>query len=187
MLPCRRGGRPASALELHASSLKRSANNDPALRASYPMYTVPMEVFLAISAVNPHEELLDAGMLVEFDESKGRALFVSHQWLSEAHPDPDSQQLKVLQDALTNLLSGHSRISTAVFTELLHGRVPVPSAADLKEQLLFVWYDFFSCPQGNSPDSTNNQRNAINSIPHYVAKSQYFIILTPAVRQSALL
>ncbi|CAE7394163.1 unnamed protein product [Symbiodinium natans] len=125
-------------------------------------------------------------MLVEFDESKGRALFVSHQWLSEAHPDPDSQQLKVLQDALTNLLSGHSRISTAVFTELLHGRVPVPSAADLKEQLLFVWYDFFSCPQGNSPDSTNNQRNAINSIPHYVAKSQYFIILTPAVRHHTL-
>ena len=35
-------------------------------------------------------------------------IFVSHQWLGSSHPDPKSQQLPVLQEALRNILSGKS-------------------------------------------------------------------------------
>ena len=36
----------------------------------------------------------------------GKAIFVSHQWVTEDHPDPKGEQLKVLQAALLNLRSG---------------------------------------------------------------------------------
>ena len=124
-----------------------------------------------------HEELLAADVLVDFDESMGRAMFVSHQWLSTHHPDPDGQQLKVLQDALKNLLADRSRISTSIVAELVHGQAATPSAEELQETPLFLWYDYFSCPQKSAAD----QLNAINSIPSYVAKCLYFLILSPAL------
>ena len=34
----------------------------------------------------------------------GDAIFVSHQWVGNMHPDPESKQLRVLQDALTRML-----------------------------------------------------------------------------------
>ena len=55
-----------------------------------------------------HEELIGAGALTEFDESKGKAMFVSHQWVSDTHPDPECEQLRVLQHTLINLASGSS-------------------------------------------------------------------------------
>ena len=127
------------------------------------------------------EELLEAGVLVDFDESMGKAIFVSHQWLSTHHPDPDGQQLKVLQDALKNLLADRSRISTSVVTEIFYGQSPTPSAKDLRTTPLFLWYDYFSCPQKSQAD----QLRAINSIPSYVARCLYFMILSPALKHES--
>ena len=111
----------------------------------------------------------------------GRAIFVSHQWLSPHHPDPDGQQLKVLQDALSNLLEDRSRISNSILSELWYGQAGTPSAAELRSTPLFLWYDFFSCPQR----SANEQLSAINSIPSYVARCLYFIILCPALTHAS--
>ena len=36
--------------------------------------------------------------------SLGNAAFVSHQWVGKDHPDPESKQLRVLQDALQRIL-----------------------------------------------------------------------------------
>lgn len=37
----------------------------------------------------------------------GKAIFVSHQWVKEQHPDPEAAQLRVLQGAMRNILGGH--------------------------------------------------------------------------------
>ena len=50
--------------------------------------------------VEPHEELKQKGLLVDFEESLGNAAFVSHQWVGKQHPDPEAKQLRILQDAL---------------------------------------------------------------------------------------
>ncbi|CAE7214006.1 Ankrd28 [Symbiodinium microadriaticum] len=52
------------------------------------MYTVSVASLLAMREIQMHEELLRAGALVPFEESLGSAMFVSHQWLSNDHPDP---------------------------------------------------------------------------------------------------
>lgn len=41
------------------------------------------------------QELLKVGVLKIFDSTHGRAMFVSHQWTTDTHPDPEARQLKV--------------------------------------------------------------------------------------------
>lgn len=176
---CPRRRRP-TALEQYASSLRME--DLEVCEEFFPMYTVPMDVLLCLTRVKPHEEMLEAGSLTIFYETMGAAIFVSHQWLSGHHPDPEGQQMRVLQEAWRNLLSGQSRISTAAVTEVYYGSVPVPTSAELNSEALFVWYDFFSCPQGIDSEAVQRQTHAISSIPSYVARSLYFIILSPALQ-----
>ena len=49
---------------------------------AFVMYTMPANAFLQMTEVRTHEELADACVLAEFDERLGKAMFVSHQWLS---------------------------------------------------------------------------------------------------------
>ena len=55
---------------------------------------------LRFTDVRSHEQLLADGLLSVFVVSMGHAIFISHQWLSEKHPDPLCLQFKVLQDSL---------------------------------------------------------------------------------------
>ena len=43
------------------------------------------------------------------------------------------------------------------------------------ETQLFVWYDYFSCPQ----EDRTNLHAAISSIPAYIESCKYFVILAP--------
>eukprot|EP00913_Durusdinium_trenchii_P031142 g29161.t1 len=66
----------------------------------FPMYTVPMEVALKMTCVEPYEELVKKGLLVEFQPSLGKAMFVSHQWTGTEHPDPNFEQFPIFQGAM---------------------------------------------------------------------------------------
>lgn len=54
----------------------------------------------------------EKGFLYPFEASIGRAMFVSHQWLSPTNPDPTFEQLEVLQQTMKGLLRGGNKIST---------------------------------------------------------------------------
>ena len=88
-------------------------------------------------------------------------MFVSHQWLSNGHPDPKFEQLRVLQTAMRDLLSGAVQVSLAPADELIWGRVKCPKATDFQD--LFLWYDYFCIPQ--SEESHGHRYAAIDSIP----------------------
>ena len=107
--------------------------------------------------------------------------FISHQWLANQHPDPKNEQLQVLQEGLRNLLAGVAQVSQPVQSELFHGRMPCPTASDFKSTPLYVWYDFLCCPQDASECASRNRQWAISSIPSYVAKCKYFVVLCPAL------
>ncbi|CAE7414860.1 unnamed protein product [Symbiodinium sp. CCMP2592] len=137
------------------------------------MYTVHLEALLEMAEILPHEVLLADGVLTLFDRSKGQAMFVSHQWTGVGHPDPTLQQLRVLQDALSNSL-------------ILFGLRSYPLAEALRSKPVFVWYDYFSCPQQRkkAPDPEGSLQHAIDSIPAYVSKCSLFVALCPAVESS---
>ena len=170
-----------SPLAEHAKSLKKTTQaREPSMQ--YPMYTAPLESVLEMTAVRSHEELLSDAIIVQFNHAMGKAMFVSHQWVSNRHADPDGRQFKVLQDALSNLLNG-TRVSPDVLTEMLYGLAPSFSKANLTSKI-FIWYDFFSIPQITVQSATESQgfwkrQSAIQSIPAYIDKCQFFVALCP--------
>lgn len=148
----------------------------------FPMYTVPLEIFLHMKRIRTYEEMLADNELTQFEEHMGKAMFISHQWLGSKHPDPCGQQIKVLQAALSNILSGTSQVSLPIVTEIIHGRWACPTSAEFKSQELFIWYDYFCCPQDASGPAAHSRQRAIYSIPSYIAKCELFVILCPALR-----
>ena len=146
------------------------------------MYTMLAEILLQLTQIKMHEELIQAGALIEFDESMGKAMFVSHQWLSDTHPDPRFEQLRVLQETLINVSAGTSRVNVPVATEILHGRLSCPAPSDFNLTRLHIWYDYFCCPQALLPHAEKTRHRAIHSIPAYVARCEFFVVLCPAFK-----
>ena len=136
------------------------------IRMHFPMFTVPVKDVLEMDMLRPHEELLHDDVLVEFDSSMGKAAFISHQWVSALHPDPDLRQFKHLQGVLKNILtSSAKRIDPLVMTELFapFGWAKGIAAADFRSRPLFIWYDYFCCPQNQV--HMDKRQSAINSCP----------------------
>ena len=46
------------------------------------------------------------GKLVQYEDDKMVAIFASHQWTANAHPDPSRKQFRVLQESLRKMCSG---------------------------------------------------------------------------------
>ncbi|CAE7600309.1 ANK2 [Symbiodinium sp. CCMP2592] len=177
---------PQTPLEIYARSLPEDADAAPML---FPMYTVASDVLLKMTEVKPHEKLKELGKLVDFSDDLGKAAFVSHQWLTQQHPDPDFTQMRILQDAVRRILTSSGSISLDPVTEaVVQTAKPFPMK-DFQSQVLFFWYDYFSCPQLQYPMPVAHdheadiaqQSSAINSIPAYVARCEIFLALCPVL------
>ena len=82
----------------------------------FPLWAVRVSDFLRMSGPpEPHDVLQERGMLHEWYPGMF-VIFVSHQWLSALHPDPQGQQVKVLQDALHGIIDGSLRIHEDLLT-----------------------------------------------------------------------
>ncbi|CAE8692616.1 unnamed protein product [Polarella glacialis] len=152
----------------------------------FPMYVVPLDIFLQMKTTRAHQQMLHEGKLVMFENDMGKAIFVSHQWVGSTAPDPDFSQLQVLQEALRNLMSGKVSISPNMIAARVYGTSVTITAADFTADPLFIWYDYFSCPQplkgSDGNDVKQNLSDAIDSIPGYVEMCHHFVILTPALK-----
>ena len=189
------GGPQASktALEKYAETLasedldgsQSSQSKSSASECYFPMYTLPSEKLLEMSELKPHEELLSEGSLEIFNKKLGRAAFVSHQWVGGSHPDPEFKQMQVLKDTLRHLMSGESEVSVDLLSEAVYFRSKGISAEEWRAKRLFLWYDYFSCPQlehkPTGPISSGNLTRAIDSIPVYVSRCDFFMALCPVL------
>eukprot|EP00397_Hematodinium_sp_SG-2012_P015178 GEMP01015451.1.p1 GENE.GEMP01015451.1~~GEMP01015451.1.p1 ORF type:complete len:744 (-),score=161.78 GEMP01015451.1:412-2643(-) len=150
---------------------------DAALLTMFPMHCVRIADVLKMTSVEPFELLKQRNQLVVYESTDDRpVIFVSHQWLSVHHPDPDVTQFRILQDALTNLRNGVINVHTHSLQSISSNENGVKELTINWRQSLdnaLIWYDYFSIPQ--SPKS----ESAIASIPAYVERSEYVFVLTP--------
>eukprot|EP00929_Paragymnodinium_shiwhaense_P079870 TRINITY_DN41638_c0_g1_i1.p1 TRINITY_DN41638_c0_g1~~TRINITY_DN41638_c0_g1_i1.p1 ORF type:complete len:646 (-),score=107.59 TRINITY_DN41638_c0_g1_i1:366-2303(-) len=160
-----------------------SPERQPVNEMLFPMYVVPYKDFLAMEQVQAQQDLQKAGVLKEFSPSMGHTLFVSHQWVGAAHPDPGFEQLACLQQALKNLLDGSAEVALTYFDAAFGVADERVTAADLLARPLFIWYDYFSIPQivarGENQNVDQDLGMAVDSIPAYIEMSEFFFILAP--------
>ena len=119
-------------------------------------------------------------------------MFISHQWASEHHPDPDGEQLKVFIEAMSNLLKGNIEAVPNAYTEFVSTLLGWSQFAGsaLSESRIFVWYDYFCIPQYTvtttsrslSQNNFEDQRNAIASIPSYINRCEFFVVVCPLMQ-----
>lgn len=168
--------RHVTPLARHAKHLQAEPHAEAAM--PFPMYTVPLQQALEMTCVEPHEKLKAKGLLVEFEKNCGKAMFLSHEWTGKDHPDPTFAQFSVFQDAMKHILLGRfSHIELDYVTEaLVPQSKPLPTR-EFRSAQLFLWYDYFSCPQ--LKELHNDQVKAIASIHAYVAQCSFFFALCP--------
>ncbi|CAK9042978.1 unnamed protein product [Durusdinium trenchii] len=187
-MPCQ--SPPVSALASYARSLRTRCPEAEASPMLLPMYTVPVRDLLDMAEMEPHEELKAKGLLVVFQRSLGNAAFVSHQWVGHEHPDPEFKQMRVLQAALKYAMSSSLKhIPLDIVTELLLPGAKDMPTSELVEKDLFIWYDYFSCPQLERKPKEGERSElskAIESIPAYVAASAFFFVLCPVIENEHL-
>ena len=185
---------PSSTWSLGTTDGCKSATNNAARRLSFvesecaaassirtgvPLY--PMWLMTATDIVGlderlpilPHQSYMARGLMTLF-EAGMRVLFCSHEWLSWAHPDPDSVQLKTLQKVLQRLMRGEMSVHSHWGTYFSYpDHVRAISANEWLEIVpeLFIWLDYFSIPQPAGscgpwdPALPQDTLAAINSIP----------------------
>jgi ankyrin repeat protein len=136
--------------EVEAGTIETRPITDAGLDEGYPMYVLPVNTFLGMTAWQPHQDLLRDGKLKQFDESmRGRVLFCSHQWCSYVHPDPENDQLEALQNVITKLAAGELAPRGNGVVEhgfgLKIGRKPEEWMKFFEDA--YLWFDFASMPQ----------------------------------------
>ena len=180
---CGLGGRQAALLS-HFSAALEKADGEQQIRMLFPMYTVSLEVFFGMRELQPHEALKAQGLLSRFDARMGNAAFVSHQWLGVDHPDPEGKQMRILQAALQHAMSDMEHIPLDIMTQVVIPTLKPMPTSELRTAPLFLWYDYFSCPQCRAGEQADLSK-AISSIPVYVAQCTFFFVVCPVLEGEA--
>ena len=145
--------------------------------------------------MEPHQHLLQRGDLIRWVNvpSDAEIVFVSHEWLSYAHPDPEGKKLKTLCRVLERLRDGDiDRVDMSALHTIQYKHNFTVLSNDWKDMLrrTFLWVDWFSMPQpsaekvediGDAKMEELRARGsrAIRSIPAYVERSDFMMILAP--------
>lgn len=158
----------------------------------YPMFVLPVRFLLGMSgAPEPHQTLREKGMLRKWREGMF-VIFVSHQWVSSNHPDPQGRQLAVLREALRNIIEQKVSVATDVASTMIFNSKQSLTAEEIENlEHAYIWFDYFSIPQpgvawkhaleqqGDAQDVTKDMIAAVNSIPAYVEQCSIFLVNSP--------
>ena len=84
------------------------------MEVQYPMHCMKMADFLALESLEPHNGLVERGLVVPLDLSgahKDAAIqFVSHQWLGYTVADPNGDHLRTMQAAFRQAIDGPEQL-----------------------------------------------------------------------------
>ena len=90
--------------------------------------------------------------------------------------------MQVLEDALKRLLYKQGFVPPD-FARAAYSMDTAPGIVhqNFQSKQLFIWYDYFSVPQCALTCMHNEQSNAIQSIPAYIARCRFFFALCPTL------
>eukprot|EP00434_Breviolum_minutum_P042063 symbB.v1.2.037422.t1/scaffold5521.1/size26208/2 len=188
-IPCT--GKSKTALTEYAENVRKTTMRSipEVVSPKFPMYVIPLDTVLHMTKVIGHQELLRDGKLRHFDPAEGKAMFISHQWASDQHPDPDGEQLKVFIEAMSHLLKGNIEAVPNAYTECINtlmrwpqfagsalseGHDPRPLVAQQYSFVLFVesrrqvtvgsaWQSLFRAP-GDGQFTVPSDRDLVGSM-----------------------
>ncbi|CAJ1422608.1 unnamed protein product [Effrenium voratum] len=155
----------------------------------FPMYLVKVSDFLEMKGVpEPHHILLQKGLLHQWAPGM-RVIFVSHQWLGSAHPDPQGRHAEALRSTLQGMLDGTLQVELDVAYDL---GINFGDFVEYTRQNVlsgYIFLDWFAIPQitartdGVNEESTKSDAAlAVQSIPFYVETSNIFLALVPELK-----
>lgn len=155
----------------------------------YPMYLLPVSTFMGMAGPPPcHQQLIREGLLVEYTPGMF-VIFVSHEWLTKSHPDPEGKQLHTARGAFRAFEEGRLSVDCDIRARVFFSKNQKlhPSMCGLVRSA-FIWLDWYAIPQltalaheSQGGDMKQHFRNAVASIPGYVERSRMFFILTPSM------
>lgn len=169
----------------------------------FPIVVMTMEIFLNLKTMESYEELTERGLLTDMPET-GTIHFLSHQWLGFSHPDPEAVQLSGMQKVFRTISDGTAaelftpsdwksfaeKVSTESGGALRQAEASIANDTEFLTEGRFathvsegyVWLDYACVPQSRKGDGPMQQLAAIQSIPAYLERCDYFWILAPTAR-----
>ena len=172
----------------------------------HDMWLISLETMLMLyglegksRVMEVHQELKSRGFLKNWRDipSDAEVVFVSHEWLSWAHPDPDGDQLRVLCRVLERLKEGKLNTEMDPIHTIMYKHKFTTKGKEWKDMLrrTYLWVDWFSMPQpgAEKEEEIGKERmtmlraegsRAIQSIPAYVERSDFIMILVPSLYHS---
>ena len=140
--------------------------------AAFPLHAIRMKDFLLLQTLEPHNTLVEKGLVVPVDfagEHAGEQLnFVSHQWLAYAEADPKGAHLTTMQDVFNRAIRGESifrseedwlayskglTAQNMMSATTKHGSAVAQSMVRSEQEFFrsiaegWVWMDYLSIPQ----------------------------------------
>ena len=180
--------------------------NSTATSIQHDMWLISLETMLHLygdkskgNVMEVHQELKERGFLTNWRDvpSDAEIVFVSHEWLSWAHPDPQGEQLNVLCHVMEELKLGHLDTEMNPVHTMIYGHKFTVRGHQWEKMLrrTYLWVDWFSMPQPGAEkvEDIGKERmsvlraegsRAIRSIPAYVERSDFILILVPSLYHS---
>ena len=175
------------------------------IQPSIIMWVLKVSDFLEMELPLPKHEELRAEALLHRRETADYCIFVSHQWISAAHPDPAGDQFSVLQQCLRRICDGSIAVSNDAASQLLGQTKTLSDQQRVKVRHAFLWLDWASIPQVETfeseeaasrqgqeasartfvyrsesrPARVSTQQEYILSLPSFVQACQVFVALVP--------
>ena len=144
-----------------AASFTLQRRMSTATVVSYDMYLLNLSTMLKLFGTSSqrkknlhlcHQTLLENGELTRFEDLPlgSFTLFVSHEWLSQTHPDPIGAQLSTMCSVLRNLRDAKfPQVNMDVIHRLTYKHNFTTTSREWKSLLsnAYIWYDWWSQPQ----------------------------------------
>jgi len=144
-----------------AASFTLQRRMSTATVVSYDMYLLNLVTMLKLFGTSSqrkknlhlcHQTLLENGELTRFEDLPlgSFTLFVSHEWLSQTHPDPIGAQLSTMCSVLRNLRDAKfPQVNMDVFHRFTYKHNFTTTSREWKSLLsnAYIWYDWWSQPQ----------------------------------------
>jgi len=74
--------------------------------STFQIYFLPFQNLLDVEKIPKHEDCKDKLINFTFEQMKettDKLVFISHRWLSQDHPDPNSLQLNAIKDSFKSV------------------------------------------------------------------------------------